>query len=118
MKCDKCNKNEANIILNSTDNLCIDCYNRIASRWIGIEDIKEYNKDIYIYDSDGVLRQFSIYYMILGEKISWVMKEVDGEYEFSVLEDAHCDQARAINKLHLKAINGVDCQVKLTTFYK
>ena len=107
MKCDKCNKNEANIILNNTDNLCIDCYNKIASGWIGIEDIKDYSKDIYIYDNDGVLRQFSIHYMIFGDKISWFMKEINGEYEFSVIEYAQCDQSEAINRLHIKTINGV-----------
>ncbi len=40
MKCDKCKKNEANIILNNTVKLCIDCYNKIASGWIGIGDIE------------------------------------------------------------------------------
>mgnify|MGYP000927230442 FL=1 len=107
MKCDKCKENEANIILNDTDNLCLDCYNEIASSWIGIEGFGDYSKDIYVYDNDGSLRQFSIYYMIFGDKISWFAKEVDGAYEFSVMEDACCDQTKAINKLHLKTIMGV-----------
>lgn len=107
MKCDKCKENDANIVLNNTDNLCIDCYNKIASGWIGIEDIKDYSKDIYVYDNDGLLRQFSIYYMVFGDKISWFAKEVKGLYEFSVMEDACCDQVKAISKLHLKTIMGV-----------
>ena len=107
MKCDKCKEKEANIILNDIDNLCLDCYNKIASSWIGIEGFGDYSRDIYIYDNDGSLRQFSIYYMIFGDKISWFAKEVDGAYEFSVMEDACCDQTKAINKLHLKTIMGV-----------
>lgn len=107
MKCDKCKKNEANIILNNTDKLCFDCYNKIASGWIGIEDFEDYSRDIYIYDNDGSLRQFSVYYMIFGDKISWFAKEVNGAYEFSVMEDACFDQTKAINKLHLKIIMGV-----------
>lgn len=107
MKCDKCKKNEANIILDNTDNLCVECYNEVVSGWIGIKDIKDYSKDIYIYDNNGTLRQFSIYHMFFGDKIAWFAKEVNGSYEFSVMEDAYGDQTEAINKLCLKTIKGV-----------
>lgn len=40
------------------------------------------------------MRQFSIYYIIFGDKVSWVAKEVNGTYEFSVIEDACCEQTK------------------------
>ncbi|MFA6783181.1 MAG: hypothetical protein WCR90_08220 [Sedimentibacter sp.] len=107
MKCDKCKKNEAKIKLDNTENLCLDCYNKVVSELIGIKDIEDYSKDIYIYDNNGKLRQFSIYHMFFGDKVSWFAKEVNGSYEFSIMEDAYSDQTKAINKLCLKTIKGV-----------
>ena len=107
MKCDKCKKNEAKIKLDNTENLCLDCYNKVVSELIGIKDIEDYSKDIYIYDNNGKLRQFSIYHMFFGDKISWLAKEVNGSYEFSIIEDAYSDQTKAINKLCFKTIKGV-----------
>ena len=107
MKCDKCKKNEAKIKLDNTENLCLDCYNKVVSEWIGIKDIENYSKEIYIYDNNGKLRQFSIYHMFFGDKISWLAKEVNGSYEFSIMEDAYSDQTKAINKLCFKTIKGV-----------
>lgn len=107
MKCDKCKKNEAKIKLDNTENLCLDCYNKVVSELIGIKDIENYSKEIYIYDNNGKLRQFSIYHMFFGDKVSWFAKEVNGSYEFSIMEDAYSDQTKAINKLCFKTIKGV-----------
>ena len=58
MKCDKCKKNEAKIKLDNTENLCLDCYNKVVSELIGIKDIEDYSKDIYIYDNNGNKGQY------------------------------------------------------------
>lgn len=107
MKCDRCKKNEAKIVIGDNEHLCVDCYNEIASKLIGAENFNDYDKNIYIYENDGSVRQFSISHMYFGDKISWTASEVGGAYEFAEADDAFSDHIKALKKLHMKVIKGV-----------
>jgi hypothetical protein len=108
MKCDHCN-NEAKVILDNSNNLCMDCYNKILSEEYGCECFNEFTREIVISEPDGTIHTFEIEQMLLGKYTYWRAYE-EGGYEFALRVDTESNQKVAVKRLHQKILKGISAK--------
>ena len=94
-----------------SQSLCRDCYKEFAANMLGIEDYKDFEKEVTFIDCDGIEHRFQIGKMINPTGICWEAVEFIGEnkigYSFEVHQDFEKDSNDALERLHKKIRKGL-----------
>ena len=94
-----------------SQSICRDCYNGFVADMLGIEDYKDFEKEIIITDCDGIEHRFQIGKTIHPTGICWEAVEhisVDKiGYSFEVHQDFEEDSNDALERLYKKVKKGL-----------
>ena len=101
MKCDKCKKNEAIIMVQGVGNFCLDCNNEILAEMLDMKLFKEYSKQLTVIDDSGKYHIFEISNMVMPGYSKWEATEQDG-YSFEVMIGTDEDQYTGLKQLQSK----------------
>lgn len=106
--CDQCKKNKAIIFVNNTISYCPDCYNDLMLKQYGIENTLYYTKTIRFTDNTGMKHNFSIYPLILAEKVYWHANDKNSDYSIRMISEMEDNGKKAFEKFKRKIKNQVN----------
>jgi hypothetical protein len=94
-----------------SQSVCRDCYNEFAANMLGIEDYKDFEKEVTFIDCDGIEHCFQIRKKIHPTGICWEAVEFTGVdkigYSFEVHQDFEEDSNYALKRLYKKIRKGL-----------
>lgn len=106
MKCDRCKKNEARIIVEGAGNYCLDCHNELMAENLGVEHTEDYIRQLTIIGNNSKHHTFEISRHIMPGYSKWDAVEAGG-YSFSIMVSNDEPQQEGLRQLNEKVFEAL-----------